>query len=42
MKIARPALAVGAGLLLVPGFCPAQSKKVDDIVAKITENEIQR
>src|ERR1700750_3258214 len=40
MKIARPALALGAGLLLVPGFCTAQSAKADDIVAKITENEI--
>jgi len=40
MKIARTALALAAGLLLVPGFCPAQSAKADDIVAKITENEI--
>ena len=40
MKIARTALTLTAGLLLVPGFCPAQSAKADDIVAKITENEI--
>ena len=40
MKIARTALAFAAGLLLVPGFCPAQSAKADDIVAKITEIEI--
>jgi hypothetical protein len=39
MKIACIALAA-AGLLLVPGFCPAQSPKGDDIVAKITENQI--
>jgi hypothetical protein len=39
MKIARTALALTAGLL-VRGFCPAQSTKADDIVAKITENEI--
>jgi hypothetical protein len=40
MKIARTALALGGGLLLVPGFCSAQSEKADDIIAKITENEI--
>ena len=40
MKIACTALALGAGLLLVPGFCPAQSEKSDDSIAKITENEI--
>lgn len=40
MKIARTALAFAAGLLLVPGFCHAQSAKADDIVAKITEIEI--
>src|SRR6188472_904936 len=40
MKIVRPTLALGGGLLLVPGFCSAQSKKADDIVAKITDSEI--
>ena len=40
MKIARIALALVAGLLLVPCFCPAQSAKSDEIVAKIIENEI--
>jgi hypothetical protein len=40
MKTVRIALALGAGLLVVPGFCPAQNAKVDDTVAKITENEI--
>ena len=40
MKIARTALALTAGFLLIPGFGPAQSAKADDIVAKITENEI--
>jgi len=40
MKIAHATLALGAGLLLVPGLCPAQGAKADDIVAKITENEI--
>ena len=34
MKIARPALGLGAGLLLVPGFCPAQSAKADLIARR--------
>jgi len=41
MKIARTALALGAGLLLVPGFCSAQAQKSDDVVAKVTENVIE-
>ena len=41
MKIVRTAVALGAGLLLVPGFCSAQDEKAEDIVAKITENEIK-
>src|ERR1700748_2115646 len=40
MKIPRIALALGAGFLLVPGFCPAQSEKTEDIAAKITDLEI--
>ena len=40
MKIPRIALALGSGLMLVPGFCPAQDEKTEDIAAKITENEI--
>jgi hypothetical protein len=40
MTIARIALALGGGFLLVPGFCPAQSEKREDIAAKVTENEI--
>jgi hypothetical protein len=37
MKITATALAVG---LLLAGLCSAQSAKSDDVVAKITENEI--
>ena len=37
MKIARSALVLGIGLLLVPGFCPAQSQKED--AGKITDLE---
>ena len=40
MKIVRIALTLGAGLLLVPGFCLAQSEKTEDIAAKTAENEI--
>jgi len=40
MKIAPTALALGAGLLLVPGFCHAQNERAEDTVAKISEIEI--
>jgi len=40
MKIAPTAVALGAGLLLVPGFCPAQNERAEDTVAKISEIEI--
>jgi hypothetical protein len=43
MKISRMVLAMGAGLLVIPGFCFAQdlkAVKAEDIVATITDNEI--
>src|SRR5215831_7498213 len=40
MKTFRTVLAIGAGLLVFPAFCLAQDQKGEDIVAKITDNEI--
>jgi hypothetical protein len=39
MKIARTVLTLGTGLLLIPGFCPAQNSK-EDTTAKISDLEV--
>lgn len=41
MNIGRRALVLGAGLLLLPGFCPAKSGKIEDIVAKVRDQKKQ-
>src|SRR4051812_1777685 len=40
MNIVRITLAIATGLQMVPSFCSAQSQKAEDIVAKVTDIEI--